>query len=212
MRAFSLAVSGTLRGRKGSRAGEIAHDISKSARSAPSAKPGFVSKPRFKRAMNRPLPQPPVLPVASPGGAAREIARSAFARADDYDHDNAFPTADVENLRRSGLLSAVLPRRYGGAEMDWLELCEVLRRIGSGSLPLGRLYEGHVNALGLAVALRRAGADCEIGERSARRAAVRRLEYRRRCRIETRARPERVQAGRAQNTCVRRGGNPQGRW
>ena len=31
----------------------------------------------------------------------------------------------------------------------WIELAEILRLVGAGSLPLGRLYEGHINALSL---------------------------------------------------------------
>jgi len=105
-------------------------------------------------AMNKPLAAPlgagfPIRVVEL--AAAREVAASAFARAADYDHDGAFPAADVAELGRAGLLTAALPRGYGGAELAWPDLCEALRRIGSGSLALGRLYEGHVNALGLAM-------------------------------------------------------------
>ena len=39
--------------------------------------------------------------------------------------------------------------RNGGAGLSGVPLSEVLRSIGSGSLPLGRLFEGHVNALEL---------------------------------------------------------------
>ena len=49
----------------------------------------------------------------------------------------------------SGLLTAVLPAKCGGTGLSGLSLSEVLRSIGSGSLPLGRLFEGHVNALEL---------------------------------------------------------------
>ena len=81
--------------------------------------------------------------------SARDVAERAFARAGDYDEDGAFPAADVAALHQSGLLTAVLPVKFGGAELSGLSLSEVLRSIGSGSLPLGRLFEGHVNALEL---------------------------------------------------------------
>src|SRR6202789_1348282 len=58
-------------------------------------------------------------------------------------------SADVISLHDSGLLTAVLPVKCGGAGLTGLSLGEVLRSIGSGSLPLGRLFEGHVNALEL---------------------------------------------------------------
>ena len=50
-----------------------------------------------------------------------------------------------------GLLAAVLPLNYGGTGLLGLPSSEVLRSIGSGSLPLGRLFEGHVNAVELVV-------------------------------------------------------------
>ena len=37
----------------------------------------------------------------------------------------------------------------GRRRLSGLSLSEILRSIGSGSLPLGRLFEGHVNALEL---------------------------------------------------------------
>jgi alkylation response protein AidB-like acyl-CoA dehydrogenase len=81
--------------------------------------------------------------------SAREVAEQAFARADDYDEDGAYPAADVAALHESGLFTAVLPLKYGGAGLTGLSLSAILRSIGSGSLPLGRLFEGHVNALEL---------------------------------------------------------------
>ncbi len=81
--------------------------------------------------------------------SAREVAEKAFARASDYDEDGAYPAADVAAAHEVGLLTAVLPVKCGGAGLTGLSLSEVLRSIGSGSLPLGRLFEGHVNALEL---------------------------------------------------------------
>ena len=82
---------------------------------------------------------------------ARGIGEKAFARAGAYDEDGAYPAADVTALHESGLLTAVLPVNYGGTALLGLSLSEVLRSIGSGSLPLGRLFEGHVNAVELVV-------------------------------------------------------------
>src|SRR6202021_2217087 len=78
-----------------------------------------------------------------------DVAEKAFARAGEYDEDGAYPAADVAALHESGLLTAVLPVKCGGVGLTGLSLSEVLRSIGSGSLPLGRLFEGHVNALEL---------------------------------------------------------------
>ncbi len=81
--------------------------------------------------------------------AARDVADQAFARAALYDEDGAYPAADVAALAERGLLTATLPRELGGDGIRPLALSELLRQIGAGSLPLGRLFEGHVNALGL---------------------------------------------------------------
>ena len=87
--------------------------------------------------------------AAGLSAAARDVAEFAFAHGVEHDHDGAFPDQEVVELHRSGLLVAMLPRALGGAEPSAIEIADALRRIGGGSLPLGRLYEGHVNALGL---------------------------------------------------------------
>ena len=85
--------------------------------------------------------------------AARAIALSAARRAAGQDRDDGFPHADVADLARLGLLAAPVPAASGGAGLGAEPgagiLAEVLRLVGSGSLALGRLYEGHVNALQL---------------------------------------------------------------
>ena len=81
--------------------------------------------------------------------SAREVGEQAFARAFTYDEDNAYPAVDVSALHESGLIGAVLPVEVGGAALSGSSLSEVLQAIGSGSLSLGRLFEGHVNAIEL---------------------------------------------------------------
>ncbi len=92
-------------------------------------------------------------PDLIPEAAARAVSLSAALRAGAEDRDDGFPRADVADLARLGLLAAPVPAAMGGAglgaEPGAGTLCEVLRLIGYGSLALGRLYEGHVNALQL---------------------------------------------------------------
>jgi alkylation response protein AidB-like acyl-CoA dehydrogenase len=100
------------------------------------------------------VPVPSLDAVREPAGPTfetRAIAKLAFANADLHDHDGAFPEAEIAELHRGGLLTASLPRSLGGAAPTAHELAAWLRQIGSGSLALGRLFEGHVNALGLIV-------------------------------------------------------------
>ena len=80
------------------------------------------------------------------------VAALAGRRASDNDDDASFPAEDIEELHRCGLLMAPFPTAFGGEGMgigapDTLR--GVLTAIGRGSLPLGRLYEGHVNAVAL---------------------------------------------------------------
>jgi alkylation response protein AidB-like acyl-CoA dehydrogenase len=92
----------------------------------------------------RPSARAPALPKI-----ARDIAAHAFASAADHDVDGAFPVADVVALHEGGMLAAALPRQLGGAGIGASVWCEIFREIGAGSLALGRLLEGHVNAIGL---------------------------------------------------------------
>ncbi|MEA1831379.1 acyl-CoA dehydrogenase family protein [Methylobacterium durans] len=93
--------------------------------------------------------------------AARQAAAAAADRAPATDRDDGFPVDDVANLGRLGLLAAPLPRASGGVGLGEAEaaatLLEVLRLVGYGSLALGRIYEGHVNALQLVLRYGTAG-------------------------------------------------------
>ncbi len=65
---------------------------------------------------------------------------------------SAAPLADLERLGTLGLLTAPLPRTHGGLGLgtepgQHLTLLRVLALIGGADLALGRLFEGHVNAL-----------------------------------------------------------------
>ena len=94
--------------------------------------------------------------------AAEIVAAAATERATRLDRHGAFPVDDIAHLREAGLLAAPLPEALGGAGLCEPERVESLRAvltaIGRGSLSLGRLYEGHVNAL--ALVLRYGGEAC----------------------------------------------------
>jgi alkylation response protein AidB-like acyl-CoA dehydrogenase len=89
--------------------------------------------------------------------AAARVAALARGRGAALDRDGAFPDQEVVALAEGGLLAAPLPVSLGGAGLGEgpdgaAALAQILMRIGAGSLPLGRIYEGHVNALGLVLA------------------------------------------------------------
>ena len=103
----------------------------------------------------------PASALASPAGDEAILARlralmpAITARAAVLDTmESAVPEADAAALAEAGLLTAPLPRALGGrgwgSEPAGAEpLFEALRLVGRASLPLGRLYEGHVNAIRL---------------------------------------------------------------
>ncbi len=86
--------------------------------------------------------------------AAKDIADSAAIGAADVDRVGAFPAEGFKQLGAAGFLSAPLQPKYGGAGLgiasDKTSLTlEILKHIGRGNLSMGRVYEGHVNALQL---------------------------------------------------------------
>ncbi|WP_288482082.1 acyl-CoA dehydrogenase family protein [uncultured Deinococcus sp.] len=75
--------------------------------------------------------------------AAPAIAAEAAAR----DRDGQFPAASFAALREAGLLTVTLSPEQGGLGLGGAGLLTLLRRVGRESLPVARLYEGHLNAL-----------------------------------------------------------------
>ncbi|WP_133274100.1 acyl-CoA dehydrogenase family protein [Hymenobacter radiodurans] len=101
-----------------------------------------------------------ILPVAAAptGSLAPEEAAAALAprlavQAPVSDEEGGFPVAEFEWLREAGLLTVPLSKALGGADLHLpvhtLTLLRTLKHIGRGNLAVGRVYEGHVNALQL---------------------------------------------------------------
>jgi len=77
--------------------------------------------------------------------SARKVAEACSAAAPDLDQAGTVSLAHLQPFIRSGLLSrAVASRECAGSTVEMLE---ILMIIGSGDLSLGRLYEGHLNAV-----------------------------------------------------------------
>ncbi len=82
------------------------------------------------------------------------IADEIAALAAGSDDERSFPVAEFRLIREAGLLAAPLARELGGSGLDGspdtaLELLLFLEELGRGNLSVGRVYEGHVNALHL---------------------------------------------------------------
>ncbi|MBC6606806.1 acyl-CoA dehydrogenase [Hymenobacter sp. BT188] len=101
-----------------------------------------------------------ILPVAAapagslaPEEAAAELAARLAAQASASDQEGGFPVTEFTWLRAANLLTAPLSEALGGANLHLplhtLTLLRTLKHIGRGNLAVGRVYEGHVNALQL---------------------------------------------------------------
>lgn len=85
---------------------------------------------------------------------ASKIADFATANASLLDKKGIFPVAEFEQIAACGLLAAPICRNLGGLGLGFetghtQELLMLLKEIGRGNLVIGRIYEGHVNALQL---------------------------------------------------------------
>ena len=115
------------------------------------------------------VPQP--APLASPAAAvaaAAKLAPRLLAQAAHTDVEGGFPTQEFTWLRAAGLLTAALPPALGGVGLGEpaaaLSLLQVLYHVGRGNLAVGRLFEGHVNALLL---IQRFGTPAQVAQYAA---------------------------------------------
>lgn len=81
--------------------------------------------------------------------AFRDEMRHIADRAAGLDEDGAFPSEDIAQLKAVGALAAPFARSRDSAILGNDELLRGLALLGWASLPLGRLFEGHVNAASL---------------------------------------------------------------
>ncbi len=86
--------------------------------------------------------------------AVEQVVVFCRANAAAIDFEGAFPEEEFRRIAAAGLLSAPVGVEFGGAGYGvtpgsgW-GLLHLLRRLGYGNLTVGRLYEGHANALQL---------------------------------------------------------------
>jgi alkylation response protein AidB-like acyl-CoA dehydrogenase len=83
-----------------------------------------------------------------------EIVPRMQRNAEMLDIKAEFPRIDLDDLGAAGALSAVVPQRLGGLGLGTepsgaLGAFDLLRLIGRGNLAVGRIFEGHMNALRL---------------------------------------------------------------
>jgi alkylation response protein AidB-like acyl-CoA dehydrogenase len=88
-----------------------------------------------------------------------EMLRRFDARAPQYDAKNRFFSADFDELRESGYLSAPLPIDLGGAGLDLAEVNRLQRQLAYYAPATAIAVNMHLYWVGMAADLRRAGDD-----------------------------------------------------
>jgi alkylation response protein AidB-like acyl-CoA dehydrogenase len=97
------------------------------------------------------LPLPISTHTRLPGTSAFDtLVDHIAAAAPDTDAEGCFPIDAFQGLADAGLLAVTLP----GEPLDFqrgqtARLLDLLKRIGAANLAVGRVYEGHINALSL---------------------------------------------------------------
>ena len=83
---------------------------------------------------------------------AKAIADGAFEEAAKTDSVESFPVETLRRIADAQLLSAPLPENFGGINLGTASgtnhaLLQILKHCGRGNLVVGRVFEGHFNAL-----------------------------------------------------------------
>ncbi len=86
--------------------------------------------------------------------AVNVLMPAMWARAPALDENGGFPAEDVADLHAAGALTASLPVAAEGLHLGTepegtVPLTRILRALGRGNLAVGRLCQGHVNAIPL---------------------------------------------------------------
>lgn len=83
--------------------------------------------------------------------ALSKVLQTIADLAPDTDEEGQFPEQAFLELGNAGLLAVTLPDQpLDGQQANTSELLTLLKRIGAANLAVGRVYEGHINALLLA--------------------------------------------------------------
>jgi SfnB family sulfur acquisition oxidoreductase len=84
---------------------------------------------------------------------ARALAKDFAREAVERDRDRRLPLAEIERFSQSGLWGITVPKAYGGAEVSYVTLAQVIATIAAADGSLGQIPQNHfymVEALRLA--------------------------------------------------------------
>ena len=98
-----------------------------------------------------PTAPPPPARLADPAAAleaAAALAPLLAERAAAHDRAGTFPVADFDDLRRTGLLGLMVPRRLGGPGASFLEYSRVAMALGAGNGATALIFNMHASVTG----------------------------------------------------------------
>jgi SfnB family sulfur acquisition oxidoreductase len=82
---------------------------------------------------------------------AKELARTLKAGASERDRQRLWPVEEIDRYSQSGLWAINVPRAFGGAEVSYATLAEVIAIISAADPSLGQITQNH---LGFVAAIR----------------------------------------------------------
>jgi alkylation response protein AidB-like acyl-CoA dehydrogenase len=76
---------------------------------------------------------------------SKELAESAVER----DAKAGPPEEEINRLRSAGLLSLVVPKKYGGIGATWIDALKIVQELSKSDGSIGQLYGNHLNLTAL---------------------------------------------------------------
>ena len=84
---------------------------------------------------------------------AEHLAADFRVEASDRDRERRWPVAELDAFSQSGLWSINVPKAFGGPELSYVALCNVIEIISAADPSLGQIPQNH---LGVVAAIRTA--------------------------------------------------------
>jgi SfnB family sulfur acquisition oxidoreductase len=95
-------------------------------------------------ALPLPATRPPLLRTAQEAiAAAHDFAASIRDGAAERDRDRVLPIAEIERFSATGLWGINVPRAYGGPELPYTALAEVIRIVSAADPSIGQIPQNH---------------------------------------------------------------------
>lgn len=78
---------------------------------------------------------------------AHRLAKQFSERAAERDRERILPLAEIEAFSQSGLWALNVPKEYGGADLSYATIAEVIKIISVADPSIGQLPQNHIDAI-----------------------------------------------------------------